>query len=110
MTAHSKITLKGLVDSLTKKSPSEELTIGDIVKGEYMPWAKHHRTVLKLINTDSENKNILKVKRTENGYYIQSRNLIRYIKKYGPALMGMVRQSNDSKKNSSKRRSKIRKN
>jgi len=104
MTTHSKITIRDLVEVLKKKEPKDELTVTDIVNGKYMPWAKHHRTILKLIQTDSENQNILKVRETEQGYYIQSRNLIRYIILYGPALMGMIRQtkSNDSKKRSSK--------
>lgn len=85
------------VMSLTKAiKPKRIYTASDIVTGAYFPWARNYRTVLKLIENDMAGENILQAVEEGEGrqrrFQIQGRNIIKYIKKYGPVLIGTARK------------------
>jgi hypothetical protein len=69
---------------------SKEYTIGDIRKYGVFPWAKHYKTIVKLVRKDMERENILQARITgENQntrYFIKGKNIIKYIKRYGNVL------------------------
>lgn len=96
MTTHSKIKgMRSQVEAL-KKEPSRKLSVTDIKREGYMPWATHHRTIVGVIRADMHGPNLLGA--TEEGegkqrrYTVEARNLIKYLTAYGPVLMGMVRK------------------
>ena len=98
MTTHSKIgSMRKTVDTL-KQEPSTELSVTDIKRGNYIPWAKHHRTIVGIIEADMHGPNLLEARLTGKDqltrYFVSKKNLIKYINTYGPALMSMVRKPN----------------
>lgn len=80
-----------------KKDLKRKLSIADIRREGYMPWAKHHRTIIGIIRADMTGPNILKAKvEGENKqlrYTIVSKNLINYLTTYGPALATLARKT-----------------
>ena len=87
--------MRSQVEAL-KKDPRRKLSVTDIKREGYMPWATHHRTIVGVIRADMTGPNLLKA--TEEGegkqrrYTVEARNLIKYLTAYGPALMSMVRK------------------
>ena len=79
-----------------KKEPSRKLSVTDIRREGYMPWARSHRTIVGIILADLHGPNILKAMIEGAGrqqrYIIEARNLIKYLTAYGPVLMGLVRK------------------
>lgn len=69
--------MNGKIDSLKWYSLTE------IAEQRLMPWVKHHRSLVNLINEDKEGRNLLKVaiRGVGNGkrYYILGSNLRKYI-------------------------------
>jgi hypothetical protein len=85
------------VMDLTKAiEPKRIYTASDLVTGAYLPWARNIRTVKKLVDNDMAGENILNATIDGEGrqrrYQIEGKNIIKYIKKYGPALIGTVRK------------------
>lgn len=98
MTAHSKIKdMRAKIETL-KKEPNRKLSVTDIKREGYMPWANHYRTILGIIMADKSGPNILKVKiegeASRLRYEISAKNLIKYLTEYGPALMSLARNQN----------------
>lgn len=79
-----------------KKEPGRKLSVTDIKREGYMPWATHHRTIVGIIRADMSGPNLLKATEEGDGkqrrYTIEARNLIKYLTAYGPLLMSMVRK------------------
>lgn len=73
--------------------PKQTYSIADLVDMEAMPWARDHRTIRKLIEQDRTSEDILQARIQGEGkrkrYLIQGKNISNYIKKYGPALLGL---------------------
>jgi len=108
MTTHSKIrSMRSKVEAL-KKDPKRKLSVSDIKREGYMPWATHHRTIVGVIRADMTGPNLLKAKEEGEGkqrrYTIEARNLISYLTAYGPALMSMVRKPKQHESNGAKKR------
>lgn len=96
MTTHSNLkSMRSKVEAL-KKDPSRKLSVSDIRREGYMPWATHHRTIVGIIRADMHGPNLLKAKvegtGTQQRYTVAARNLINYLTAYGPVLMSMVRK------------------
>lgn len=87
--------MRSQVEAL-KKDPGRKLSVTDIKREGYMPWATHHRTIVGVIRADMTGPNLLKAKEEGEGkqrrYTIEARNLIKYLTAYGPVLMSMVRK------------------
>lgn len=76
--------------------PKQIYTVTDIVTENILPWARNYRTIVKLIEQDLAGENILEAEVAGEGrqrrYSISGRNIIKYVKKYGPVLIGSVRK------------------
>lgn len=76
--------------------PKRIYTASDLVTGAYLPWARNIRTVKRMIDTDMAEENILQAivegEGRQRRYQLQGKNIIKYIKRYGPALMATVRK------------------
>jgi hypothetical protein len=87
--------MRSQVEAL-RKDPKRKLSVSDIKREGYMPWATHHRTIVGVIRADMTGPNLLKAKEEGEGkqrrYTIEARNLINYLTAYGPVLMSMVRK------------------
>lgn len=74
-----------------KDRKGEIFSCGQITKQKLIPWALNYRTLIKIINADINSENILKAHiRNDlkvNRYIIKGNNLLKYLKKYGAALM-----------------------
>lgn len=81
-----------------KNNPKKYYTVTDLVRTRIIPWAKHNRTINKIIEADLEGYSVLKAEVSGTDEYRQYRiakkNLIKYLKIYGPALMATVRKQN----------------
>lgn len=77
------------------------LTLTDIVSLQLIPWARDARTIRRLIDADAAGQNILGAKvdgsATQRRYLVRGIAITRYVKTYGPAMMGMVRKTKHGK-------------
>lgn len=89
------ISMESKVDFL-RINPVKEYTLTDIEVLNLIPWAKNGRTIRKAIAADRRGANLLgaKIKGAESQrrYIVPARGIIKYLKAYGPALMGTVRK------------------
>lgn len=74
-----------------KKHLGIEFTAQQMRAQRFFPWALNDRTIVKLIERDRCNENVLHswvdgVGR-QRRYIVKGRYIIKYIEKYGPALM-----------------------
>ncbi len=95
--------MKDKVESF-KNSPKKFYTVTDLTKTHLIPWAKDNRTLIKHIEADRASSNILRaeITGTDNyrSYLIAHKNIIKYLKIYGPVMMTTIRKpkSNDKRK------------
>lgn len=78
-----------------KKFAEVEFSSQEIRTQGLFPWARNDRTIVKLIERDTTSgENILRARIEGEGrqrrYFIKGRQIIKYIEKYGPALMVRV--------------------
>lgn len=96
MTTHSKIKDMRIMINDLKKEPSKKLSVADIKRGGYMPWATHHRTIVGILRADQIGPNILKAtvegEGSQQRYTVVAKNLIKYLTAYGDVLMSTVRK------------------
>jgi len=112
MTTHSIVTRMRKNVEILRKEPNKALSIADIRREGYMPWATHHRTIVGIIRADLHGPNLLRAKvsgeDTQLRYTVLAKNLINYLTAYGPALASMVRKPQENvgtrNKNSKPRR------
>lgn len=83
--------------SLTKAiKPKQSYGPADITRMGLFPWARDHRTVVKLIEQDSNGEGILEARTSGQGkqkrYEIEGKNIIKYLKKYAAVLMSTARK------------------
>jgi hypothetical protein len=61
-----------------------------------IPWALHYQTLRKIVSDDQIKENVLQAVRQGEGrlvrYTIEGKNIIKYIKRYGPVQMIKVRR------------------
>lgn len=99
--------MRSQVEAL-KRDPKRKLSVSDIKREGYMPWATHHRTIVGIIRADMTGPNLLNAKEEGEGkqrrYTIEARNLINYLTAYGPVLMSMVRKPKNTHDNGAVKR------
>lgn len=81
---------------LLKENPEKEFSQAEFRTFRLFPWAVDSRTWGKIIKADMFGENILKTRIEGEGYttryLIKGKNIIKYINKYGPLMMGKVRK------------------
>ena len=87
-------------------SKKTSFTVSDIVKMGIIPWARDNRTINNIIEADSSGYSVLKATVTSDKpyrrYLIARKNLIKYLKLYGPVLMATVRKQKSNGKKTRK--------
>lgn len=83
--------------SLTKAiKPKQSYGPADITRMGLFPWARHQRTVVKLIVQDRAGENLLQANVTGEGrqrrFEIEGKNIIKYLNKYAAVLMSTARK------------------
>lgn len=86
---------KGKVDFL-ELNRTKEFGLRDLSRFKIFPWARNYRTIRRIVDTDLAGENILHARVEGEGqgrrYYIRGSEIIKYINKYGPALMARARK------------------
>lgn len=79
-----------LVDTVI--SPKQTYSLEQIARLKFIPWAHNQRTIKALIESDVISYAV--VWNSGNGirYSVHGKDLIKYLKKYGPYLMATVRK------------------
>lgn len=87
--------LERIIEILTR-SPKREYSIEEIRELRLIPWARDQRIIRKIILLDQKGEQILNAtitgKATQRRYLVRGSNIIKYLKKYGPALMHTARK------------------
>lgn len=83
--------------SLTQAiKPKQSYGPADIARMGTFPWARDHRTIVKLIDQDMAGENLLQANVTGTGrqrrYEIEGKNIIKYLNKYAAVLMSTARK------------------
>lgn len=77
-------------NTIKKIDPEREYNLSNIKAEAIFPWAKHIRTVRKIVMRDHGGEKVLKAKITGSGrsleYRIKGSNIINFINKYGPGF------------------------
>ena len=85
------------VRELTRSlKPKHQYTLMEIARGELIPWARDHRTIIKLIEQDANGAQLLAAKVEGDGrqrrYTIEGKNLKKYLTKTAPLLLHTARK------------------
>lgn len=76
--------------------PKHLYSVTEIKRAGLIPWARDHRTIIKIIEQDAEGAHLLNAKVEGTGrqlrYTIEGKNLKRYLTKTAPLLMHAVRK------------------
>ena len=77
--------------TIKKVEPDRTYTLRSISKERLFPWAKDRRTIVKIVKKDYWGSNMLRAEISGEGlnaeYAIKGRNIIKFLRKYGPGLM-----------------------
>lgn len=89
-------TIKYMRDLTSTLKPKQTYTLMNIAQGGYIPWAKDHRTIVRIIEQDRQGANLLDAQVEGEGrarrYLITGKNLKNYLNKTAPVLMHTVRK------------------
>ena len=92
MTTNGTIT----VMDLTRDIKPKPYTVTELVRMQAFPWARDHRTIIKMITEDLAGENILRAEVSGSGrqrrYQIHGTHIINYIQKYGAVLIPTARK------------------
>jgi len=76
--------------------PKHTYAPADLVRMGTFPWARDHRTIVKLIEQDLAGENILEADVSGEGrqrrYQVVGKNIIKYLNKYAAVLMSTARK------------------
>lgn len=79
-----------------QKDPTRKYNTADFVRLKLIPWARHQKTVKKIIELDKKGPNVLHAKITgvdnKRRYLVSGEYIINYLQIYGPILIGTVRK------------------
>lgn len=101
-------TMQDAVDYL-KKRRYVKFTAQTIRELKLFPWATSDRTIVKIIEQDATfGENILRAQIYGEGrqrrYYIKGAHIIKYLEKYGPALMRTPKPKHNEKNKKAKQK------
>ena len=92
------MTTNGTIEEIVKTiKPKQIYAPADLVRMGTFPWARDHRTIVKLIERDRSGENLLQANIEGEGrglrYQIEGKNIIKFLNKYGTFLTGTVRKT-----------------
>lgn len=83
-------------ETIQALKPKHQYTLMEIARDGIIPWARDHRTIIKLIENDANGAQLLAANVTGAGrqrrYTIEGKNLKKYLTRTAPLLLHTARK------------------